>query len=529
MHGFVKDRGINTTRQVAAANAKILIKKSALTQQPQVQSDIPARGSGNAQNTSVALQQFSQQYSLQNPQQNLQRLQSGQGQKRDAYDTDAESLDTTVNHSVVQVEDSQYGQPQLQQHGHIVDLGSEDVKEQSSEDVDEDDDEEGEYDAQYQISTEGVQLLEQKGYQGYTHEEQMDYLYQNHRGLLRTIDGDSYPTTTDGNPNEEGGHEPWDDYDDNLLVSPSPQRPSINGPTMQVSSPQPVQQAPNASGFGQAMQKPSKVLQFSATLRDQQRSNTILPQRGGHVHQGNPTPPPTSQPPTHSQTALALPVHSTARQIKHAQADQLVHPVPQHIFGSGRVQSQPHAVDLFSHVKYPSSARSKTNPPVQQQQVEQASAEELHADPFDYDREALLGMTYEQLKNESFDEDPRAKASILSDDMLQKSLVDRLEFVQENFDAEKQSTFFHSVRSTEWEEAGDWFIGKFSEILNRTKEARQTKRKLARDFEQEVEKRHLHVAKKQHQVEEAMKKMKTQGEGLVRSPRPSRSPRPKRG
>jgi hypothetical protein len=37
------------------------------------------------------------------------------------------------------------------------------------------------------------------------------------------------------------------------------------------------------------------------------------------------------------------------------------------------------------------------------------------------------------------------------------------------------------------------------------------------------------VSKKQHQVKDAMDKMQSQGEGLVpRSPRPSKSPKPKK-
>jgi flagellar hook-basal body complex protein FliE len=83
--------------------------------------------------------------------------------------------------------------------------------------------------------------------------------------------------------------------------------------------------------------------------------------------------------------------------------------------------------------------------------------------------------------------------------------------------------------TTEWEDAGDWFLDQFSSIIKRTKEARQKKRKLAQEFEKEVEKRHKHVSKKQHQVESAMSKMQTQGQGLVpRSPKPSVSPRPKK-
>jgi DNA-binding protein H-NS len=102
--------------------------------------------------------------------------------------------------------------------------------------------------------------------------------------------------------------------------------------------------------------------------------------------------------------------------------------------------------------------------------------------------------------------------------------------VQKNLDVGQQSEFFRSLPTTEWEDAGDWFLDQFQNIVQRIRQARQKKRKLAQDFEAEVEKRYEHVSKRQNQVQHAMDRMKEQGEGLVpRSPKPSKSPRPKRG
>jgi hypothetical protein len=166
-----------------------------------------------------------------------------------------------------------------------------------------------------------------------------------------------------------------------------------------------------------------------------------------------------------------------------------------------------------------------------QQPVEQLPVEELEAVPYeDYDEKTLSKMSYEELKNESFDTDPHARPSVLTEDELRKPLVERLRLVQMTLDAGQQSEFFRSLPTTEWEDAGDWFLDQFQDIIKRTKQARQKKRKLAQDLEAEVEKRYEHVSKRQHQVQQAMDKMKAQGEGLVpRSPRPSKSPRLKRG
>ena len=182
--------------------------------------------------------------------------------------------------------------------------------------------------------------------------------------------------------------------------------------------------------------------------------------------------------------------------------------------------SEPHA----PHKRQP-LVPAIQEPVAQQQWVEQAPIEEPEAVSHeDYDHTTLFGMSYEQLRNESFDTNPLARPSVLSKEDLQKPLVERLELVQQNPDAVQQSEFFQSLPTTEWEDAGDWFLDRFQDIIRRTKEARQQKRKLAQEFEADVEKRHEHVSKRQHQVQQAMEKMKSQGEGLV-----PRSPRSRKG
>jgi hypothetical protein len=182
------------------------------------------------------------------------------------------------------------------------------------------------------------------------------------------------------------------------------------------------------------------------------------------------------------------------------------------------------------NTQHPTSARIQIVPDIQYQNEEPVPLQEAAVRPdCDYDPGALETMDYHQLKNESFDNDPRASDHPLSTDMREKPLKERLIHVQQNLDARKQADFFHALPTAEWEDAGDWFLDQFSEIIQRTKQARQKKRKLAQEFEDEIEKRHKHVSKKYRQVEDAMSRMQAQGEGLVpRSPRPSKSPKPKR-
>jgi hypothetical protein len=131
-------------------------------------------------------------------------------------------------------------------------------------------------------------------------------------------------------------------------------------------------------------------------------------------------------------------------------------------------------------------------------------------------------MDYNELKTEDFDTDPRRPDPVLSEDMLSKTLEERLRYVQKSLDAGDQAKFFRSLPTSEWEDAGDWFLHQFEGIIKRTRETRQEKRKLAREFEKEVEKRHRHVDKRSRQVDEAMQKMSAHGQGLLPPKSPAR-------
>ncbi|KAF1939640.1 hypothetical protein EJ02DRAFT_456745 [Clathrospora elynae] len=544
MHTFIQNRGglsgspqngqpqAKPERQAIAANARIPMKQAPGTHQPQAQSGTPARGIGNAQNSSAVMQHAPQ------------RRQSGQGhgQKHDPYDTDAESLDTTVNQSFVQIEDSQQID---QQHGQIVDLGE--GSDDDDEDVEDVEDVEDYVDFDdYVLTEDDNHLLQREGIQDLTRDEQLAFLQQARLQNFRTIEGDSYPTTTNGEPSDRGGgQEPSSEYhNDAGPVSPSPQRPTVNNQFEHSFAPQPLQreQISNMPGLNHNPQMSSTLFQQSANIRDQQRSTAPLTQRSGQGFQYNAAAL-SSQPPNYSQVnpdiAPALSLHANTHSGTHGHTSKPL----QH----GQRQSSGHRVQFQSNIinpieppvpsKRPSFARVKAepvirqHPVVQQQPIEQAPIEYVQAAPeCDYDRDTLFGMRYADLKNEDFDTNPHAKSPVLAKSVLQQPLVERLEFVQKNLDPGQQSDFFRSMPTTEWEDAGDWFLDQFQSIIQHMKQARQSKRKLAQEFEEEVEKRHKHVSKKQQQVEEAMGKMKTQGEGLVpRSPRPSKSPRPKRG
>jgi hypothetical protein len=520
---------INPERQAIAANAKVTMKKRPTPQeahQPQAPAGIPSRGFKHAQDSTAANQHAPQ------------RRYSDQHQKHDLYDTDAESIDTTVNQSVIQGEDSQVRDLQYQQQGGVVDLGSAGLDGDEDEE-EEDDDEDGEDDDadDYPFTQEDVEYLQAQGQTHLTRDDAAEFLRRNRPEGFPTIDGDSYPSTTEGNPTEyDGGQLPTsEDQGDGGLVSPSPRRTGMNGQRPLAPPPPPMHRGLFNEGTGQVMHGSNKMFQQSAHIRDQQRINAHSGQQSGHGYQPHTAPVQSSQPPSYSQAYRELaPTQASnpnTRSDHRVAFGQLQQPVLRQPPGHFQATTQPNRlVEVPITARNPSSGRNKVVPDIQYQLVEPAQLHGAVVRPDgDYDPDTLDTMDYKQLKSESFDTNPRAPAHPLSKDMLQKPLIERLVYVQQNLDAGKQSEFFHALPTTEWEDAGDWFLDQFSSIIQRTKQARQKKRKLAQDFEDEIEKRHKHVSKKQRQVEDAMHKMQAQGEGLVpKSPRASKSPKPRK-
>ncbi|KAF2796675.1 hypothetical protein K505DRAFT_323124 [Melanomma pulvis-pyrius CBS 109.77] len=508
--------GLN--RAAIAANAKAPIQRTILNHQDHVQQHFPARRQNGGQANPPVVQQQPQQ-----PQQWHQGPGHGTQQKADVYDTDTESLDTTAHQrSVMQVEDGQqHGQQYVQEL-----VGDDEYDEDGSDDEDEEgDDEEGGGDGEFEGTDSQEQAYEEHEQQllrraGIAHAPpnvQQAFLetYEPQRGVF---DGDeSYPTTASGPPsNFPQDQEQTPDDCDQQIVSPSPQRPVMKG--------QPVQRPPAALETTHTMYSQPQVFQKAAALRVNQRTDSNVPVRGGALQQSHRTPPPNTQPTIYSQ--------STPPNLSNGNTHQNVRMRANHAPRRGPQQpSAPTHPGSVKPVQQPAPAkRAIPSQLVEEVHIHEQPVKEVHAHlqaPVeDYDRPALLKMDYEQLKNEDFDTIPRATNPVLSQDMLQKPLIDRLTHVRKSLNSEDQGKFFSSLPTDEWEEAGDWFLGQFSSIIERTKNARQEKRKLAKDFEAEVEQRHRKVAKKQREVEHAMSKMKAHGQNLMpKSPmRGSKSP-----
>lgn len=502
---------VNQQRAAHAANLKVSMRPEVA--RPTTGHGLRGRGEGVASHQPASLQQ-----------QHLQQRPSSEGRKRDPYDTDAESLDTTVNHSVVQVENTRQLGQQLHPDNEAYETGGDE------EESDEVSDDGAEDDEQYDFTTQQTQYLEQNNMLGHSYEEQLRFLSEGPPHLFPTVDGDSYPTTTDGNPTE------WDAqqeqlFEDRVLPSPSAQRLPGQGQNASMFNQQPLQrhQVAGMPHANPVMQQNSKMFLQGAQIRGQQRLEGAAHARGQSGQHHATFELPTSQPPTYSQANReqgSVPPPTT-----HARSDFIAQDAQ-----SGFPQRSTRLSPVPGHTQNPTpritepattskraSATRATVVPIIQQPVEPAPIDEHLEHQGDYDPEVLAEMRYDQLRDESFDEDPREQKPTLPEDMREKSLPERLQFAQQKLDPIDQARFFSSLPTTEWEDAGDWFLDQFTTIITKTREARQKKRKQAQVFEKEIEDRHKHVAKKQCLVEGAMAKMQAQGEGLVpKSPRPRR-------
>jgi hypothetical protein len=328
------------------------------------------------------------------------------------------------------------------------------------------------------------------------------------------MEGDSYPTTTSGEPSEWKGKEESvsEVHDYGTTVVPQHRQPETHPTVPRPLPQQSIPRGPSPNNYIPRRPTPDKnIFKAGAKLREQKwatNGTTQLANRNNsgivpsHRHQ-NPTP------------ANGLPERGFQQPLQTPQPRA----------------SNPQAFNVPRPLNPVTSAPTHTNDIVNNQNAPSELAEQEGETSYcDYNYEALTKMSYNELKDESFDTDPNAEPSVLPDNIASQPLGDRLAFARQNLDARDQANFFSSLPATEWEEAGDWFLDQFSSLIEQSRKARQKKRKLAHAFEDEVEQRHQHVAKRQQQVEDAMAKMKAQGEGLMpRSPRPSKSSKPRRG
>ncbi|KAL8927537.1 MAG: hypothetical protein Q9208_002342 [Pyrenodesmia sp. 3 TL-2023] len=138
----------------------------------------------------------------------------------------------------------------------------------------------------------------------------------------------------------------------------------------------------------------------------------------------------------------------------------------------------------------------------------------------DYDIKTLPNMSYQQLAEESFDTDPDASElddpSLTSKSTLKEKLLHlhSLDKPREQLQSLRQG-FFSSLPINEYEECGDLMAEQFSQVILRFKRARQEKRGVAREFENEVTVREKAVERRKMAVTKDLARLKRAGQDVV--------------
>ncbi|KAI0421054.1 extracellular mutant protein 11-domain-containing protein [Xylaria grammica] len=154
------------------------------------------------------------------------------------------------------------------------------------------------------------------------------------------------------------------------------------------------------------------------------------------------------------------------------------------------------------------SAMPRSSPEKRQPAAKKRSYE------LDYDDGALASMSYKALKTEAFDFDPAQAEARSVFEPPQGTLPEKLEHFLAK-DKENQANFFTKMPVNEWEEAGDWFLERFGDIVARFKDARKEKREIVNAFENEIAEREEAVRNKIHGIGQTLADLKTEGEDMM--------------
>lgn len=493
----------NSTRRAEAAQARVTVPSGFGNERPQMHNG-PLRGHGQRPNVLPPASQHNQR-------------QVPVDAQHGTFDTDVgSSVDTTIH------DDSgfpnQGGMQQMQQRQIVMRSGQasagnpdeEDQESSEKDDGSEEEYDEAEYQEEYQHQVPGVREYR---------DEAGDVL---EAGGFWPGEGDSYPSTSEP-PGEHAFRESLKqqvqidrgDYDD----LNERHQPPTNGKTNRNTQPtfqhaRPPAAAP--SNMVKSVYERNNAIKMS---EKQAKMPSEMPR--GDVQQINNAVP--SQLPGHSRA------HPHAFSQPNGGLGQQSMPLP-----AKRSAPPPKPVAITDPAPMP--ART-ANPQMQRlindepvhlhQSIEEDAPYEPESPIVDYDSNELFNMDYDKLRCEDFDTEPRRKSETVLNEVPTGSLKERLAHVQKNLNPDEKDQFFRALPTREWEDAGDWFLDRFGDIISRAKEARQKKRKVAREFEDEVEKRYRKVAKKQQIVEKALDEMKEKGQDLIpKSPSASRTPRP---
>ena len=143
------------------------------------------------------------------------------------------------------------------------------------------------------------------------------------------------------------------------------------------------------------------------------------------------------------------------------------------------------------------------------------------AGDLDYSPDELTRMTFQQLSHEPFNLLSDKTPTSIPQELSRDTLVARMNYIldkMEDDDAKpvRRRAFFSSLSSEQYEECAKLITCRFSAIMSRFADARQHRRQVAKDFEQEVARREVRVRGKANAVDRVLGILKRGGEEVVR-------------
>ncbi|KAM0796015.1 extracellular mutant protein 11-domain-containing protein [Usnea florida] len=150
-----------------------------------------------------------------------------------------------------------------------------------------------------------------------------------------------------------------------------------------------------------------------------------------------------------------------------------------------------------------------------------AASTRKRARDLDYSPDQLSSMTFQQLNNEPFTLAFDTPWTSPVQGLSSGTLAEKMEYVlekQKDDDAKlmQRRAFFSSLPIEQYEECANLMIRRFSDIMSKFTEARQQRRRFAKDFEEEVARREDCVRGKTSAVNRDLGRLKRGGEEVVR-------------
>jgi hypothetical protein len=146
----------------------------------------------------------------------------------------------------------------------------------------------------------------------------------------------------------------------------------------------------------------------------------------------------------------------------------------------------------------------------------------------DYAEEQLRAMPYAELQAEPFDapapgsiDAPAADgggdaAAVTKDDSEGKETVAARVAAGMAATPEQQELAFNAMSLPEWEEAGEWFVGRFADVVGRMAEVRARKRRAAQEAEAAIAARSAAVDAGERETRVVLAGMQEQGREILR-------------